>query len=103
MLMRGDFNTDELSNHVPPHGTAAAECEAMFGAVSHKMWDADAYQAFNPASIVRSNAQTIRDHQLKIYIEAGDQDLFNLHEGAEFLHQTLWKYRIAHEYHLCTE
>merc|ERR1719277_2205083 len=66
-------------------------------------WDADAYQAYNPASIVRSNAQAIRDHQLKIYIEAADQDFFNLHEGAEFLHQTLWKYRIAHQYLLCTE
>merc|ERR1712194_279636 len=71
--------------------------------MGHKQWNADAYQAFNPASIVRSNAQVVREHQLKIYIDAGDQDFFNLHEGAEFLHQTLWKYRIPHEYHLWTE
>jgi len=33
-------------------------------------------------------------------LEAADKDYFNLHDAAEFLHQTLWRYRIPHEYHL---
>jgi len=37
---------------------------------------------------------------LGIYIEAGDEDAFHLHEAAEFLRRILWDHKIPHEYHL---
>jgi S-formylglutathione hydrolase len=62
--------------------------------------DPQYWKANNPASIVKANADTIRDSGLQIYLECGDEDFLNLHEGAEFLHQVLWNCRIKHEYHL---
>merc|ERR1719193_1924567 len=82
------------------HETNAAETKAMFGAVHHTEWDLDSYHSYNPSCIVRSNAQNIRDGELLIYIDAADNDFFCLYDGAEFLHKTLWQYRIHHEYHL---
>jgi S-formylglutathione hydrolase len=58
------------------------------------------WEANNPAAIVAANPAKIRDSGLQIYIEAGDDDLFWLYEGAEFLHQTLWEKKVKHEYHL---
>jgi S-formylglutathione hydrolase len=58
------------------------------------------WEANNPASIVVSSAAKIRDSGLQIYLEAGDEDVFWLYEGAEFLHQTLWTQKVKHEYHL---
>ncbi|MEW6303921.1 MAG: alpha/beta hydrolase-fold protein [Verrucomicrobiota bacterium] len=58
------------------------------------------WEANNPASIVAANAAKLRESGLQIYVEAGDEDLFWLYEGAEFLHQTLWNQKVKHEYHL---
>jgi S-formylglutathione hydrolase len=58
------------------------------------------WEANNPATILVSNADTVRDSGLSIYLEAGDRDLMNLHDGAEFLHRVLWDQQIPHEYHL---
>ncbi len=58
------------------------------------------WRANNPASIVEDNHESLRDSGLQIYVEAGDEDVFWLYEGAEFLHQTLWNNRVKHEYHL---
>ena len=74
-----------------------------YGGIKTEDWDADTFQRFNPVCIARSNAQNIREAGLKIYLEAADQDFLALHDGAEFLHQVLWQYRIQHEYHLNTE
>jgi S-formylglutathione hydrolase len=54
----------------------------------------------NPANLAIANADAIRASRLAIYIEAGDEDVFNLHDGAEFLHRVLWDLDISHEYHL---
>ncbi|MBI5773051.1 MAG: esterase [Verrucomicrobia bacterium] len=62
--------------------------------------DAAYWEANNPAAIVAANAAKIRDAGLQIYLEAGDEDVFWLYEGAEFLHQTLWEKKVKHEYHL---
>ena len=62
--------------------------------------DAALWEANNPASIVRDNAAAIRGSGLQIYLEAGDEDELNLHDGSEFLHRVLWDLDIAHEYHL---
>lgn len=58
------------------------------------------YRLHNPASIANDNAASIREHKLKIYIDVGDHDCLNLHDGAEFLHRVLWDHKIEHEYHL---
>jgi S-formylglutathione hydrolase len=58
------------------------------------------FEANNPANRARANARRIRDGGLAIYIEAGDEDFINAHDGAEFLHRVLWDLDISHEYRL---
>jgi S-formylglutathione hydrolase len=62
--------------------------------------DAALFESNNPANLAIANAHAIRASSLAIYIEAGDEDVFNLHDGAEFLHRVLWDLDISHEYHL---
>jgi S-formylglutathione hydrolase len=62
--------------------------------------DGAVFTANNPANLAIANADAIRTSGLAIYIEVGDEDLFNLHDGAEFLHRVLWDLDISHEYHL---
>jgi S-formylglutathione hydrolase len=56
--------------------------------------------ANNPANIARDHARAIRETALAIYIEAGDHDVLNVHDGAEYLHRVLWELDVSHEYHL---
>jgi S-formylglutathione hydrolase len=63
-------------------------------------FDAAYWEANNPASLAVLNADKIRASGLKIFLDAGDLDLFNLHEATEFLHRILWDKQIQHEYHL---
>ena len=65
--------------------------------------DRDFYHANNHANIARDNAETIREHGPKIYLECGDHDYYNGHDGAEFVHRVLWKNRIEHEYRLLND
>ncbi len=58
------------------------------------------WAANNPATIAHTNADRIRRSGLAVYLECGDNDYLNLHEGTEFLHQVLWNAGIEHEYHL---
>ena len=62
--------------------------------------DAELFEANNPASRARANALAIRGSGLAIYLEVGDEDFLNAHDGAEFLHRVLWDLDIAHEYRL---
>jgi S-formylglutathione hydrolase len=62
--------------------------------------DPDLFAANNPANRAMRNAARIREHDLAIYIEAGDHDFINVHDGAEFLHRVLWDLDISHEYRL---
>ncbi|MFY9609452.1 MAG: alpha/beta hydrolase-fold protein [Blastocatellia bacterium] len=70
--------------------------ETIFG----KPFDAQYWERNNPASIAVANAEKIRVSGLGIYLDAGDEDSFNLHEATEFMHRLLWDYKILHEYHL---
>ncbi|HXU08469.1 MAG TPA: alpha/beta hydrolase-fold protein, partial [Blastocatellia bacterium] len=70
--------------------------ETIFG----KPMDAAYWEANNPASIAVARADKIKSSRLSIYIDAGDEDAFNIHEGTEFLHRILWDKQIQHEYHL---
>jgi S-formylglutathione hydrolase len=70
--------------------------EKIFG----KPMDEAYWEANNPASIAVAKAARLRESGLGIYIDAGDEDAFNLHESTEFLHRVLWDNNIKHEYHL---
>jgi S-formylglutathione hydrolase len=62
--------------------------------------DAALFEANNPAARARANAIAIRGSGLAIYLEVGDEDFLNAHDGAEFLHRVLWDLDISHEYRL---
>jgi S-formylglutathione hydrolase len=70
--------------------------QTIFG----KPFDAAYWEANNPAAICVANADKIRASGLEIYVEAGDLDVFNLHEATEFMHRIMWEHKIPHEYHL---
>ena len=52
----------------------------------------------NPATIAARNPARLKG--LGIYLEAGDQDMFFLHHGTEFLHRILFDGGVSHEYRL---
>ena len=56
------------------------------------------WAANNPATIASENPERLVG--LGIYLEAGDQDMFFLHHGTEFLHRILFDRGISHEYRL---
>ena len=58
------------------------------------------WEANNVATIAVNRAEKLRASGLGIYLEVGDEDLFYLHDAAEFLHRILWDRKIPHEYHL---
>lgn len=62
--------------------------------------DPELFAANNPANRAIRNAERIRKEALAIYVEAGDDDFLNIHDGAEFLHRVLWDLDISHEYRL---
>lgn len=62
--------------------------------------DAALWKANNPANRARENAQAIHDSGMAIYLEAAGRDFLNAHDGAEFLHRTLWDLDLSHEYRL---
>jgi len=70
--------------------------QTIFG----KPFDESYWEANNPASIAAAHAERIRASRLEIYVDVGDMDAFNIHEGTEFIHRLLWDLKIPHEYHL---
>ncbi|MBI4767713.1 MAG: esterase [Deltaproteobacteria bacterium] len=72
----------------------------LLGTIFGKPFDEAYWEANNVAAIAVNKADRLRKANLGLYIEAGDEDLFYLHEAAEFLHRILWDQKIPHEYHL---
>jgi len=70
--------------------------EKIFG----KPLDEAYWEANNPASIAVARAEKLRTAGLEIYLDAGDEDSYLLHEATEFLHRLLWDHKVSHEYHL---
>jgi S-formylglutathione hydrolase len=77
------------------HHTAGGPPQIVGPARDGAIWEAN-----NPANRARANAEAIRNSGLAIYIDAAGQDFLNAHDGAEFLHRTLWDLDIPHEYRL---
>ena len=74
--------------------------DALLATIYGKPFDGAFWEANNPPSLALANREKILSAGLKIYLDCGDQDAFGLDEATEFMHQTLWKAKIAHEYHL---
>jgi S-formylglutathione hydrolase len=62
--------------------------------------DGALYERNHPAALARANAGPLRESQLPIWFDAGSRDSVHAHDGAEFLHRTLWDLDILHEYRL---
>jgi S-formylglutathione hydrolase len=62
--------------------------------------DPEVFATNHPANRAIANADRIRQTRLSVYLEAGDNDFVNAHDGTEFLHRVLWDLDISHEYHL---
>jgi S-formylglutathione hydrolase len=62
--------------------------------------DPDLYRRDTPVNRARQYADALRQSGLAIYLDAAGQDALNAHDGAEFLHRTLWQLDLAHEYRL---
>jgi len=58
------------------------------------------FAANNLANRAQANAGRILESGLPIYLEVGDNDFVNAHDGTEFLHRVLWDLDISHEYRL---
>jgi S-formylglutathione hydrolase len=72
--------------------------DALLESIYGKPVDESYWAANNPATIANENP--LRLVGLGIYLEAGDQDMFFLHHGTEFMHRILFDHGISHEYRL---
>lgn len=72
--------------------------DALLESIYGKPVDEAYWAANNPATIANTNPERLVG--LGIYLEAGDQDMFFLHHGTEFLHRILFDKGISHEYRL---
>jgi S-formylglutathione hydrolase len=72
--------------------------QALFETIYGKPVDEAYWAANNPATIASKDPNRLLG--LGIYLEAGDQDMFFLHHGTEFVHRILFDAGISHEYRL---
>jgi S-formylglutathione hydrolase len=72
--------------------------DALYRTIYGDPVDKAYWAANNPASIVTQNPDRIRG--LGLYLEVGDQDMFYLDQGTEFLHRALFDAGVSHEYRL---
>ncbi len=72
--------------------------QSLFETIYGKPVDEAYWAANNPATIAKTNPERLVG--LGIYLEAGDQDMFFLHHGTEFVHRILFDAGISHEYRL---
>ena len=74
--------------------------DALFQRIFGEPVDEDYWAVNNPASVVGADPGRIRNANLAIALECGDEDSFGLFRGAEFLHRLLYDNNIRHDYHL---
>ena len=74
--------------------------EGIFRAIYGRPVDEEYWAQNNPANIVIKDAERILSLKMGIYLECGDEDVFGLDRGTEFLHRILRDRSIPHEYHL---
>src|SRR5947209_136316 len=94
-MLEPGFHESDVGPRNRLHHSAGGPPQLIGAARDPSLWESN-----NPANRARANAQYIRDSSLAIYLEAGDTDFLNAHDGAEFLHRVLWDLDLSHEYHL---
>lgn len=72
--------------------------QKLFETIYGKPVDEAYWAANNPATIATRDPQRLVG--LGIYLDAGDQDMFFLHHGTEFVHRILFDAGVSHEYRL---
>lgn len=72
--------------------------QSLFEEIYGKPIDKAYWAANNPATIASGSPDRLKG--LGIYLEAGDQDMFFLHHGTEFMHRVLFDKGVSHEYRL---
>jgi S-formylglutathione hydrolase len=73
----------------------STECmEARFGHPFDEVY----WATNNPATIALTRGNAIRASGIRVYLEAGADDVYGLDRGAEFMHRTLYDHGIKHEY-----
>jgi S-formylglutathione hydrolase len=72
--------------------------DELFEQIFGKPVDKAYWAQNNPATIASKDPQRLLG--LGIYLEAGDQDMFYLDQGTEFLHRVLFDAGVGHEYRL---
>ncbi|MGE5133625.1 MAG: alpha/beta hydrolase [Gemmatimonadota bacterium] len=87
----------EAMADVGPRNTLGVLRE-LHAAMAGGAGDKDAYDREHVVARLRRNAAAVRG--LPILIECGDNDSFNLHDGAEYLHRVLWDLDVSHDYRL---
>ncbi|MEZ5244629.1 MAG: alpha/beta fold hydrolase [Acidimicrobiales bacterium] len=60
--------------------------------------DAARFRHNHPIAVMEEHAVDIAAHGLAIYLECGDEDMFDLYHGAEALHRRLFDIGLRHEY-----
>jgi pimeloyl-ACP methyl ester carboxylesterase len=60
--------------------------------------DAEMFRSNHPLEMAVRHGVEIAAADLAIYVECGDEDMLNLHHGAEALHRRLWDLGLVHEY-----
>ncbi|MFX3681237.1 MAG: alpha/beta fold hydrolase [Candidatus Hopanoidivoransaceae bacterium] len=60
--------------------------------------DAAAFRHNHPLAVMEDRAVDIAASGLAVYLECGDEDLLDLHHGAEALHRRMWDIGLRHEY-----
>lgn len=94
-MLEPGFHESDVGPRNRLHHSAGGPPQLIGPARNPSLWESN-----NPANRARANAKQIRDSGLAIYLEAGDRDFLNAHDGAEFLHRVLWDLDVSHEYHL---
>ena len=94
-MLEPGFHESDVGPRNRLHHSAGGPPQLIGPARNPAIWESN-----NPANRARANAEQIRNSGLAIYLEAGDKDFLNAHDGAEFLHRVLWDLDISHEYHL---
>lgn len=72
--------------------------QGLFETIYGKPVDEAYWADNNPATIAKRNPEKLVG--LGIYLEAGDQDMFFLQHGTEFVHRVLFDAGLSHEYRL---
>ncbi len=60
--------------------------------------DPEMFRSNHPLEMATRHGVEIAAEELDIYVECGDEDMLNLHHGAEALHRRLWEIGLVHEY-----